>query len=98
VTSRGREVRLHALTARPGVQLLLDRDAPQPEWEHPLVGVHRLDSSPGAGAVAVRPDGHVGCAVGAADDPALVGWLRRIGLTPAARPVLGAREGAPGPT
>ena len=82
MTTRGREVRLHALTASPGVHVLLGRDAPEPAWGHPLVRVHRLESRPGAGAVAVRPDGHVGCAVGETGDPALVGWLRRVGVAP----------------
>lgn len=82
VTCAGRQLRLHALTARPGLHLLLDRDAPEPTWHHPLVHVHRLTSSPGTGALAVRPDGHVGCAVADADDVALTGWLRRIGAPP----------------
>jgi 2-polyprenyl-6-methoxyphenol hydroxylase-like FAD-dependent oxidoreductase len=34
VTSGGREVRLHALTARPGVHLLLDRDGLEPPRGH----------------------------------------------------------------
>ena len=84
VTCGGREVRLHALTARPGVHLLLDRDASEPACSHPLLYVHRLESSPGAGVLAVRPDGHVGCTAADARDVALTGWLRRIGLAPTA--------------
>ncbi|SOC48832.1 2-polyprenyl-6-methoxyphenol hydroxylase [Blastococcus aggregatus] len=92
VVSGGREVHLHALIARPGVHLLLDRDAPEPAWGSPLVHVHRVDSSPGTGALALRPDGHVGCSVGDAGDPALTGWLRRIGAGPVTRPEVGMRE------
>ena len=84
VTCGGREVRLHALTARPGVHLLLDRDALEPACGHPLVHAHRLQSRRGTGVVAVRPDGHVGCTANDADDVALTGWLRRIGLAPIA--------------
>jgi hypothetical protein len=92
VTSGGREVRLHALTARPGVHLLLDRDALEPASAHPLVHVHRLESCPGTGVLAVRPDGHVGCTSADARDPALTGWLRRVGL--GAGPVVpAARDG-----
>jgi hypothetical protein len=85
VTCDGREVRVHALTARPGAHLLLDRDAPERAPGHPLVHVHRLDSSPGAGVLAVRPDGHVGCTAADSRDVALAGWLRRIGLPSSAR-------------
>jgi hypothetical protein len=62
VTSAGRTVRLHDLLARPGVHLLLDRDA-DPPGALPLgrfVSIHRLTSSPGRGLIAVRPDGYVG--------------------------------------
>lgn len=82
VISGGRAVRLHALTARPGVHLLLDRDAPRPASRNPLVHVHRLEGSPGTGVVAVRPDGQVGCVVTAGNDPALADWLCRAGLPP----------------
>jgi 2-polyprenyl-6-methoxyphenol hydroxylase-like FAD-dependent oxidoreductase len=77
----GREVRLHALTDAPGVHLLLDRDARDPGIRRPLVHVHRLDA-PGAGVIAVRPDGHVGFTAADSTDPGLPGWLRRVGLPP----------------
>ena len=85
VNSGGREVRLHELTARPGVHLLLDRGASELTSGGPLVHVHRLASSPGTGVVAVRPDGHVGCVAAKAGDVALAGWLRRMGVPPAVR-------------
>ena len=62
VTSAGRSIRLHDLLARPGVHILLDRDADRPGTlpPGPLVHVHRLASAPGRGLIAVRPDGYIG--------------------------------------
>jgi 2-polyprenyl-6-methoxyphenol hydroxylase-like FAD-dependent oxidoreductase len=81
VTADGRRVRLHSLLARPGVHVLLHRDADA--IEHlafgPHVRFHRLASTPGAGLVAVRPDGHVGFRCRAADIAQLRAWLARIG-------------------
>ena len=84
VTCDGRATRLHELTARPGVHVLLDRDAalPVPGTAGPLVHVHRVTSSPGTGVVAVRPDGHVGYRSAVADAAGLAGWLRRVGVAP----------------
>ncbi|MEV4230771.1 FAD-dependent monooxygenase [Streptomyces bobili] len=72
--------RLHALLARPGVHLLLQRDAdPPPDAVlGPHVTVLRLADSPGRGLVAVRPDGHVGFQCGRADEAGLSGWLSLI--------------------
>jgi hypothetical protein len=83
VRARGREIRLHDLLARPGVHVLLDRDA---AWPGDLalggfVHVHHLTSMPGRGLVAVRPDGHVGFRGGTAEVRQLVAWLTRIGAT-----------------
>ncbi len=85
VTAAGRSIRLHGLLARPGVHVLLDRDA-DPVGTLPagrFVTVHRLSSVPGHGLIAVRPDGHVGfrCQVAAAGQ--LAAWLARVraGLT-----------------
>jgi hypothetical protein len=79
-------VRLHALLARPGVHVLLYRDAAR--IEHlplgPHVTVHRLASTPGAGLVAVRPDGHVGFRCRTAEVSQLRAWLARIGAVPPA--------------
>jgi hypothetical protein len=81
VTSGDCQVRLHALLARPGVPVLLQRDANQ--LEHLALGchvtVHRLTSTPGEGLVAVRPDGYVGFRCGIADLPQLRAWLGLIG-------------------
>jgi 2-polyprenyl-6-methoxyphenol hydroxylase-like FAD-dependent oxidoreductase len=62
VTSGSSTLRLHALTAQPGIHLLLERDASTPPVGllGPRVTVHRLDDVDGRGVVAVRPDGHVG--------------------------------------
>ena len=72
VTCGGRRARLHELLARPGIHVLLHRDAVQIE-QLPFgryVTFHRLTSSPGRGLVAVRPDGYVGFRCGSAEGPA----------------------------
>lgn len=90
----GRPVRLHGLTAVPGVHLFLERDAgpdalgtdlakelaaPAAAERGPLVHVHRLTSHPGRGIVAVRPDGYVGFRCGEVDPGRLRAWLRLAG-------------------
>ncbi|MFC8917719.1 FAD-dependent monooxygenase [Streptomyces sp. NPDC057116] len=90
VSAGGTPQRLHALLARPGVHLLLQRDAdPLPDASHgPHVDVLRLMNSPGRGLMAVRPDGHVGYTSGAPDAAGLNRWLALIGAaaTSAGRP------------
>jgi 2-polyprenyl-6-methoxyphenol hydroxylase-like FAD-dependent oxidoreductase len=81
VHADGRSIRLHDLLARPGVHVLLDRDA---DWPGDLalgrfVYVHRLTSVPGRGLVAVRPDGYVGFRSGTTEASQLAAWLTRIG-------------------
>lgn len=86
----GRSVRLHELTAVPGLHLLLERDAgpvaldaipavasvdSQPRMLH----VHRLTSHPGTGVAGIRPDGYVGFRCGEADPVQLRDWLRLVG-------------------
>ncbi|MFI5797868.1 FAD-dependent monooxygenase [Streptomyces sp. NPDC051677] len=77
--------RLHGLLARPGVHVLLQRDAdPPPDVvTGPQVTVLRLTNSPGRGLLAVRPDGHVGFRCGATDPAALADWLSLAGATAA---------------
>jgi 2-polyprenyl-6-methoxyphenol hydroxylase-like FAD-dependent oxidoreductase len=77
VSCRGRRVRLHDLTARPGVHVLLERHAPSIAGEllGPWVTAHRVDSWPGEGLVAVRPDGHVGFRCRKGDPELLAAWL-----------------------
>ena len=62
VISAGHRIQLHELLARPGVHVLLDRDADQPGTlpHGPLVHIHRFTSTPGRGLIAVRPDGYIG--------------------------------------
>lgn len=76
----GHAGRLHDLTARPGVHVLLERDADLLDVR--LLGdrvtVHRLEDRPGRGVVAVRPDGHVGFRCGEADPAQLGAWLDLI--------------------
>ena len=88
VVTGGRSVRLHELTAAPGVHVLLEHDA---GWDAAgadltfsgrKVHVHRLSSHPGRGIVAVRPDGHVGFRCGEADLHQLRAWLRLVGAVP----------------
>jgi hypothetical protein len=83
--------RLHGLLVRPGVHLLLQRDAEvvHPETvTGPQVTVLRLTNSPGRGLMTVRPDGHVGFRCGSFDSAGLTGWLSLTGATasPTARP------------
>ncbi|HET7243752.1 MAG TPA: FAD-dependent monooxygenase [Streptosporangiaceae bacterium] len=80
VTCAGRGVRLHELLARPGVHVLLDRDADLPGTLSlgPLVHLHRITSNPGRGLLAVRPDGHVGLRCQTADANQLTAWIDLI--------------------
>ncbi|WP_312871587.1 FAD-dependent monooxygenase [Amycolatopsis acididurans] len=77
VVCEGQAVRLHELTASPGIHLLVARDGPAldgtPLGEH--VTVHRISSWAGTGLLAARPDGHAGFRCGAGDIRALSGWL-----------------------
>jgi 2-polyprenyl-6-methoxyphenol hydroxylase-like FAD-dependent oxidoreductase len=81
VTIDGQEIRLHALIATPGVHVLLHRDAAPIEriglGDH--VTAHRLQSEPGTGLVAVRPDGYVGFRGDVAEIAQLRAWLARAG-------------------
>ncbi|HEX9042920.1 MAG TPA: FAD-dependent monooxygenase [Trebonia sp.] len=83
VTSGGQAVRLHALLARPGVHVLLDRDAGPLSAlpPHPLLHVHRISSSPGHGLIAVRPDGYIGFRGQTVEPAQLTAWLGWLGLT-----------------
>jgi 2-polyprenyl-6-methoxyphenol hydroxylase-like FAD-dependent oxidoreductase len=80
VTVAGHRVRLHELLARPGVHVLLERDAELARRPaSPLVHVHRLTSAPGRGLLTVRPDGYVGLRCPAADASQLCAWLTLAG-------------------
>ena len=80
VTSAGRAIRLHDLLARPGVHILLDRDADPLGTMLPgrFVSIHRLTSSPGRGLIAVRPDGYIGFRGQTLDIGQLAAWLARL--------------------
>ena len=80
VTSAGRSIRLHDLLARPGVHILLDRDADLLDTLPPglFVDVHRLASVPGRGLIAVRPDGYIGFRCQATKAGQLAAWLTRL--------------------
>lgn len=81
VVCDGRTRRLHDLTATPGVHVLLEREAGSVEpgslGRH--VTLHRLQERPGAGLVAVRPDGYVGLRSDDADPARLGAWLDLVG-------------------
>ena len=81
VSSAGQTLRLHDLLARPGVHILLDRDADPLGTLAPsrFVSVHRLTSSPGRGLVVVRPDGYVGFRGQTAEVAQLARWLALLG-------------------
>lgn len=83
VACGGQQVRLHQLFARPGIQVLLHRDADQIENVPfgPRVTLHRLTSNPGCGLMAVRPDGCVGFRCANADVRQLGSWLAGVGAT-----------------
>jgi 2-polyprenyl-6-methoxyphenol hydroxylase-like FAD-dependent oxidoreductase len=77
VRSAGQTIRLHDLTARPGVHVLLDRDADPLVISPPnrFVSIHRLTSSPGRGLIAVRPDGYIGFRSQMVEIDQLATWL-----------------------
>jgi len=77
VTCGGRCVRLHELLARPGIHVLLEREADPPGPLGPMVVVHRLTSIPGRGMMAIRPDGHIGLRCPRAAAGPLLAWLAR---------------------
>jgi len=80
VVCGGTTVRLHDLTATPGVHVLLSRDADlDPRSVGPRVVVHRLTDRPGTDVLAVRPDGVVGFRCGTADAVQLGRWLDLVG-------------------
>jgi hypothetical protein len=80
VRADGRSIRLHELLARPGVHILLDRDADRLDGLAPgrLVTVHRLTSVPGHGITVVRPDGYIGFRSRTAEASQLAAWLARV--------------------
>ena len=78
----GRRVRLHELTVKPGVHLLLASDAPQVGAEAlgEYVHLHRLSSWRGRGILAVRPDGYVGFRSTTVDQETICRWLTLLAL------------------
>ena len=80
VSSAGRAMRLHDMLARPGVHILLDRNADPLGTLPPsqFVSIHRLTSSPGRGLIAVRPDGYVGFRGQTVEMGQLATWLASL--------------------
>lgn len=78
----GRRSGLHDMTVRPGVHLLLARDGELPDDLVPAdahVTVTRVESWPGRGVCAVRPDGHVGLRSGDVAGDGVRRWLELVG-------------------
>ena len=75
----GRSVRLHELTATPGIHLLLSGDVDLVDAPGPRVHVHRLTGGRAPGVIAIRPDGYVGFRSGADHAAELSAWLHLIG-------------------
>jgi 2-polyprenyl-6-methoxyphenol hydroxylase-like FAD-dependent oxidoreductase len=97
VSVGGPPQRLHTLLARPGVHLLLQRDADPPDVvTGPQLTVRRLTNSPGRGLLAVRPDGHVGFRCGAGCQAALTDWLCLVGADSRLRGPAGRGPRLPG--
>jgi hypothetical protein len=82
VDCNGRRVRLHDLTATPGVHVLLARDAEALDSAAPSswLHVHRLDSWPGTGVAIVRPDAYLGLSAASADSSEVAAWLARLAI------------------
>jgi 2-polyprenyl-6-methoxyphenol hydroxylase-like FAD-dependent oxidoreductase len=81
VDCNGRRVRLHDLTATPGVHVLLARDAEALDSAaSPWLHVHRLDSWPGTGVASVRPDGYLGFSAGSVNSSEVAAWLSRVAV------------------
>ena len=80
IRADGRSIRLHELLVRPGVHILLDRDADQLENLAPgrFVTVHRLTSVPGHGVTVVRPDGYIGFRSRIVEPRQLAAWLALV--------------------
>lgn len=80
VDCRGHRSRIHEVIARPGIHVLLERDAHDLDrWDlGALVYVHRIMNWRGSGVIAVRPDGYIGFRSGVADRNRLKEWLMLV--------------------
>lgn len=80
-----RRHRLHAVLARPGVHVLLQQSAPAIDPTPPDGRLHvwRIRNWPGTGAIAVRPDGYVGCRDGSGDLHQIGNWVAMAARAPA---------------
>lgn len=78
----GRRVGLHEVVAEPGIHLLVASGGAVPHELVPhdfLVSVRRIDSWPGRGICAVRPDGYVGLRSAHVESDELRRWLQLAG-------------------
>jgi 2-polyprenyl-6-methoxyphenol hydroxylase-like FAD-dependent oxidoreductase len=91
VRADGRSGRLHELLSRPGMHVLLDRDADRLDGlaPGPFVTVHRLTSVPGRGVTVVRPDGYIGFRGRTAEAGQVSAWLTLVSAAGLPAPDLG---------
>jgi 2-polyprenyl-6-methoxyphenol hydroxylase-like FAD-dependent oxidoreductase len=81
VTLAGEPARLHELTARPGVHVLLHEDGPRLAGpDRPDIHVHRVGQWAGAAMTVVRPDGYVGLCSDVAEGGELAQWLSLVSM------------------
>jgi 2-polyprenyl-6-methoxyphenol hydroxylase-like FAD-dependent oxidoreductase len=80
ITIGGRHLRLHELTAMPGIHVLLQRQADplQVRSLGPLAHTHRIPDWPGHGVLLMRPDGYVGFRCAVADEAQITDWLAAL--------------------
>lgn len=80
VLCRGHRRRIHQVIARPGIHVLLQRDAAELDRRElgALVHVHRITNWRGRGVIAVRPDGYIGFRSGVVDGDRLREWLTLV--------------------
>ena len=80
----GPRVRLHDLTVRAGLHVLLARDADAKALDStsasPWLHVQRLGSWPGTGVAIVRPDGYLGFLATSVVANQIEAWLARVGV------------------
>jgi hypothetical protein len=76
----GVPVRLHELTALPGLHVLLRAGQAWPYPPRPELHVHPLDDADLAAVTVVRPDGYIGLCSDSLDDPEIAAWLQLVGL------------------
>ena len=80
ITLLGRHLRLHELTATPGIHVLLQRHAdPRSNGDHSAPSyTHRIPDWPGHGVLLIRPDGYVGFRCAVTEETQITNWLTAL--------------------